>query len=297
MSHPSDKGLKTTLFGIFISAVLAVIKAVTGILGNSYALVADAIESAGDVLTSTMLWIGLKWSSRPPDKNHPYGHGKAEALMAIGIAIILTVAAVVIVRDSIYHIITPHKAPKPFTLVVLIVIIATKELLYRYVIRTSRETNSEILKADAFHHRSDAITSVAAFIGISIALMAGPGFEVADDYAALVAAVVIGYQVIRIARPAIGELLDETLSPEFNREVKKLASGVEGVHHVEKCHIRKMGIMYTVDMHIWVDSHITVAKGHEIAHDVKNRIQKDFPEIQDVLVHVEPAQIEMLKKS
>ncbi|RPG36396.1 MAG: cation diffusion facilitator family transporter, partial [Muricauda sp. TMED12] len=166
----SKKGLKTTLVGIIISAFLAIIKGLGGIFGHSYALIADAIESASDVLTSAMLWAGLKWSSKPPDENHPYGHGKIEALVAIGIAIALIIAGGIIVRDSIIHIFEPHKSPAPYTLIILVVVVATKELLYRYVLKTGDEINSSAVKADAFHHRSDAITSIAAFIGISIAL-------------------------------------------------------------------------------------------------------------------------------
>ncbi|UII30636.1 cation diffusion facilitator family transporter [Fulvivirga ulvae] len=290
--HPTQKGLKTTLVGIIISALLAVVKALGGIFGNSYALIADAIESAGDALSSIMLWIGLKWSARPPDKNHPYGHGKAEALMSVAIAIALAIAAFIITRDSIYHIMEPHKTPAPYTLIILVGVIITKELLYRYVLKIAIEINSEVVKADAFHHRSDAITSSAAFIGISIAIIGGEGYEVADDYAALLAAVVILINAYFILRPAIGELLDESVVPELNNQVKELAEQIAAVHQVEKCHTRKMGVMHVVDMHIWVDSHISVAEGHKIAHEVKNHVRNHLPEILDVLVHVEPAESE-----
>lgn len=289
--HPTDKGLKTTLVGIMISAVLAVVKVLGGIFGNSYALIADAIESAGDVLTSGMLWLGLKWSARPPDKNHPYGHGKAEALIAIGIALALTIAAFIITKDSIRHINAPHETPAPFTLIILIGVITAKELLYRYVRKTGTEINSGVIKADALHHRSDVITSIAAFVGITIAIVGGAGYEEADDYAALVAAGVILFNAYRILRPAIGELLDESLVPELTDQVKTLAENVEGVYHVEKCHARKMGVMHVVDMHIWVHSKITVAEGHEIAHQVKNKVMTHLSEILDVLVHVEPAEL------
>lgn len=295
--HPSRKGLRTTLIGIIISTVLAVIKALAGIFGNSYALIADAIESAGDVLTSAMLWLGLKWSARPPDSNHPYGHGKAEALIALGISLALTIAAVIITKDSIYNIQVPHKTPAPFTLIVLVGVIIVKELLYRYVLKTGLQVNSGAIKADALHHRSDAITSAAAFIGISIAIIGGEGYESADDYAALLAAVAILVNAYHIARPAIGELLDESVVPELDEKVKELAAEVQGVDHVEKCYTRKMGVMHVVDMHIWVNSDISVAEGHEIAHQVKNHIQSRLPEIQDVLVHVEPAEIEALKNN
>lgn len=268
---------------------MAVLKATGGILGNSYALVADAIESATDIVSSGLLWIGLRWSLRPPDKEHPYGHGKGEALISLGIALALVGAATVICIKSIHNIITPHKTPAPYTLLILLVVIVVKELLFRFVLRTGRETNSGAVKADAFHHRSDAITSAAAFIGISIGLLGGPGFEVADDYAALFASAIIFVNAYRIARPATGELLDEDLDPVLNANIRRIAQGVREVINVERCRVRKMGPFNFADMHIWVDKSLTVEQGHAIAHHVKDLIQKEYPLFADVLIHVEPA--------
>lgn len=284
----SHAGLRTTLIGIIVSALLALAKALGGIFGNSYALIADAIESGADVFTSTMLWLGIKWSGKPPDENHPYGHGKAEALVAMGIAIALTIAAGIIIRDSIYNILEPHKTPKAYTLVILIFVILTKELLYRYVLQTGKEINSGAVKADAFHHRSDAITSAAAFVGISIALIGGEGFEVADDFAALLAGGFIIYNAWSIARPAIGELLDEALEPEIQEKVFQIASNTTGVRLVEKCTSRKMGLGSHVDMHISVDKNITVEEGHAISHRVKDNIKEKIPSIIDIHIHIEP---------
>lgn len=284
----SDKGLRSTLIGIIVSAILALIKALGGIFGHSYALVADAIESGADVFTSTMLWMGLKWSARPADENHPYGHGKAEALVALGISLALLVAAGVIIRNSVLHIMEPHKTPAPYTLIILVVVILTKELLFRFVLKTGNEINSGAVKADAFHHRSDAITSAAAFIGITIALIGGEGYEVADDYAALLAGAFITYNAHGIAKPAIGELLDEALSPELHEHLRQLSEKIEGVKFVEKCYSRKMGRGYQVDLHIWVNGDISVRKGHDIAHRVKNEILTNVPQVIDVHIHVEP---------
>jgi cation diffusion facilitator family transporter len=284
----SKKGLKTTLIGIVVSALLAIVKALGGIFGHSYALIADAIESGTDVVTSGMLWLGLRWSIRPPDKNHPYGHGKAEALVAVGISLALVGAAFIITKDSISHIQNPHKTPAPFTLFILVAVVITKELLYHFVMKTGEEIKSGAVKADAFHHRSDAITSIAAFIGISIALWGGKGYEVADDYAALIAAAFIVYNAYGIGRPAIGELLDEELEPEFQQKITSLAEQVSGVEKVEKCHTRKMGTAYHIDLHIWVNGRLTVEDGHEIAHKVKNQLVENVPQILDVHIHVEP---------
>ncbi len=284
----SKKGLKTTLVGILVSGFLAIIKGLGGILGHSYALIADAIESASDVVTSALLWVGLKWSSRPPDENHPYGHGKIEAVVAVGIGAALALAGVLIVRDSIHHIMKPHKSPAPFTLVILVVVVAVKELLYRFVLRTGEAINSAAVKADAFHHRSDAITSIAAFVGISIALIGGKGFEIADDVAALFAAGFIFYNAYRIAREAIGELLDEAVEPEMREKVIAITREIPDVIAVERCRSRKMGTAFHIDMHIWVDGAKTVTEGHDIAHAIKDELFKKIPQIIDVHIHIEP---------
>ncbi|WP_347160303.1 cation diffusion facilitator family transporter [Pontibacter chitinilyticus] len=284
----THQGLKTTLIGILFSAFLAVLKALGGIFGHSFALIADAIESTADIFTSTMLWLGLKWSSRPADRNHPYGHGKAEALVAIGIALALCAAAFLIGRESIGNIQSPHKTPAPYTLLILLVVIVTKELLYRFVLKTGLEANSEAVKADAFHHRSDAITSAAAFIGITIGIVGGKGYEVADDWAALLAAGIILINAYHILRPAIGELLDEELDPVLNQRVAELAGEVPAVVKVQKCHTRKMGVMNHADLHIWVDKNMTVEQGHVVAHQVKDNIQRHLPQFIDVMIHVEP---------
>ena len=287
------KGLRSTIIGIVVSAILAMIKGVGGIVGNSYALVADAIESTTDIITSGMLWIGLRWSARPADHDHPYGHGKGEALISLGISLALVAAAITIAVKSILNIITPHKTPAAFTLIILVVVIITKELLYRFVLKTSKEISSGAVKADAFHHRSDAITSAAAFIGISIGLIGGPGYEIADDYAALFASAVIMINAYRIARPAIGELLDEELDPKLTSEIRTLAEKVDNVKAIEKIKVRKMGVFKVADMHIWVDRRLTVEEGHKIAHKVKDVIQEQYPLFADVMIHIEPAKIEV----
>jgi cation diffusion facilitator family transporter len=286
----ANKALRATAVGLVVSALLAVAKGVGGVTGNSYALIADAIESSADIFTSGMMWLGLRWSLRPADNDHPYGHGKGEALITLGIALVLVAAAVVIAVKSVQNIITPHKIPAAYTLIILVVVIATKELLYRFVLKTSHEIGSGAVAADAFHHRSDAITSAAAFVGISIGLIGGPGFEVADDYAAMFASVIIVINAVRIARPAIGELLDEELDPNLNQEVATLAAGVDKVAHVERCRIRKMGPSRIADLHIWVDKDLTVAEGHRIAHEVKDIIQQKHPLFSDVMIHIEPSE-------
>ncbi len=286
--HPSEKGIKSTLLGIGVSFVLAIIKGLAGFFGNSYALIADAIESFSDVFSSLVLWFGLKLAARPPDEDHPYGHGKAEPIATVIVALALLVAATVITIESIGNLTTPHEVPAAFTLYVLLGVICTKELMFRYVIKIGEETESSAVKADAFHHRSDAITSGAAFVGISIALIGGDGYEGADDWAALLAAVVILYNAVRIVRPALAEIMDAAPSEEILEKVKAIAASVENVTALDKCFVRKMGFDYYVDLHVVVDGNLSVREGHKIAHEVKDAILAAYPRINDVLIHIEP---------
>lgn len=286
--HPSEKGIKSTLVGIGVSLFLAIIKGVAGFFGNSYALIADAIESFSDVFSSLVLWFGLRLAARPPDEDHPYGHGKAEPIATVIVALALLVAATIITVESIQNLVTPHQVPAPFTLFVLLGVIFTKELMFRYVIKIGHETESSAVKADAFHHRSDAITSGAAFIGIAIALIGGEGYEGADDWAALLAAVVILFNAVRIVKPALAEIMDAAPPEEILEKVKLIAASVENVSGLDKCFVRKMGFDYYVDLHVVVDGNLSVREGHKIAHDVKDAILVAYPRINDVLVHIEP---------
>lgn len=286
--HPTIKGIRSTVLGIFISLGLAIIKGVTGILGNSYALIADAIESTADVFTSGILLIGLRTSLKPPDKEHPYGHGKAESLSALVISLGLLCAAGIIIKESITNIMTPHKNPAAYTLIVLVIVIVIKEGLSRYVTKVGEEIKSHGVKADAFHHRSDAITSAAAFIGISIALIGGQGYHNADDYAALVASAIILINAYLIARPAIDELMDASVDEKLVEDIRQMACSVDGVIEIEKTYIRKSGSAFLVDIHVVVIGTLSVADGHKIAHDVKDAIIGTEPRVKDVLVHVEP---------
>ncbi|OGU65445.1 MAG: cobalt-zinc-cadmium resistance protein [Ignavibacteria bacterium RIFCSPHIGHO2_02_FULL_56_12] len=289
--HPSYKGLRSTLIGIVANTLLAATKGIAGILGNSYALVADAIESTTDIASSFIVWGGLKISALPPDTNHPYGHGKAEPLAAVVVSLTLIAAAVGIAIQSIGEIYTPHHTPAPFTLVVLVLVVATKESLFRFVLKVGQNVGSTAVKSDAWHHRSDAITSAAAFVGISVSLMGGPGYESADDYAALFAAVIIVFNALRILRPAVNEVMDAAPPAVVEENVRKIAEDVGGVMAVEKCFIRKMGLSYYVDLHVTVDGSLSVREGHDIARKVKRSMQLANPSIAEVLVHIEPSDL------
>lgn len=293
-AHASKNNLQTgarvALLGLVVNVVLASTKIVAGLFGHAYVLIADGIESALDVGGSIVIWGGLTVAARPPDKTHPYGHGKAEPIAAIVVALGVLAAALVIAIQSVREILLPHHAPAPWTLVVLIVAVIVKEVLFRYVIRFGRKVESTAVKTDAWHHRIDAMTSTAAFIGISVALIGGKAWQSADDWAALVACVLIGWNGYRLARPAFFEIMDTAPRGKFVRSIRKAARSVPGVIEVEKCRARKMGLDFYVDLHVGVDGSISVHEGHEIAHRVKNAIRQSDSRIADVLVHIEPAQ-------
>lgn len=288
MHKRTELAVKTALLSILLNSALAILKGLVGFFGNSYALIADAIESTTDIFSSFLVVIGLRYASRPADENHPYGHGRAEALFTFLVIVFLVLSASLIIYQSIQHIREPHDTPEPYTLIFLGLIILVKELFYRLSVKRSKVTKSTLLKADAWHHRSDAITSLIAFIGILIALVFGEGFEMADDIAALFASVFILYNAYVLFRPVLGELMDEQLHDELVYEVRQVAQKVEGVLGTEKCFVRKTGMRYHVDLHALVDGAVSVEIGHRISHDLKDRILLEIPEIADVHVHIEP---------
>ncbi|KQC34199.1 cobalt-zinc-cadmium resistance protein [Nonlabens sp. YIK11] len=283
-----QSAIRTTYFSIIGNTLLAIIKGLAGIFGNSYALIADAIESTTDIFASVLVLLGFKYAKRPADENHPYGHGKIEPLVTFAVVAFLVVSATVIAVESIENIHTPHKVPKAWTLIVLGVIIIWKEVSYQIVIRKSRTTNSSSLKADAWHHRSDAFTSIMAFIGISIAITFGKGYETADDWAALLASGFILYNSYLILRPALGEVMDEQIYDELIEHIRSRSLDVEGVLDTEKCFVRKSGMKFHIDLHAIVDGDISVKSGHDIAHDLKDYLRKEIPSLGHVLIHVEP---------
>jgi cation diffusion facilitator family transporter len=284
-----QSGARLALFGMIVNLVFAAAKILGGIIGNAYVLIADGIESALDVAGSLIIWGGLKFAARPPDETHPYGHGKAEPIAAVVVAFGVLAAAIGLAIESVREIRTPRHGPAPFTLGILIVVIVVKEILFRYVNRIGRNVGSTAVQTDAWHHRSDALTSAAAFIGITAALIGGPGWESADDWAALFACCVIAANGVRLLRPALYEIMDTAPRGEIVDRVRNAAVAVPGVIEIEKNFVRKMGLSFYVDLHVRVDGRITVREGHRIAHEVKRAIQETDGRIADVLVHIEPA--------
>ena len=273
-----------------MNAVLTATKFAAGILGHSHALLADAVESTADILSSVIVWRGIIVAAEPADPDHPYGHGKAEPLAAASVAIMLLLAAVGIIVRSAHAFREPSEKPRAFTLCVLIAVIVVKELLFRFVSREAGSLHSITLYTDAWHHRTDALTSLAAGVGISVALFGGPQLAFADDAAAIVAGSIIAWNGWRLLRPALNELMDAAPGIALISDIRAAAGAVPGVNAIEKCIVRKMGFQYFVDMHVEVDPRITVLEGHQIAHNVKNKVRGAVPSVYDVLVHVEPSE-------
>lgn len=287
---------RLVLRGVFLNSAMAVVKIVSGVLGSSYALIADGIESLLDVAGSVVTWRGVRLAATPPDVGHPYGHGKAEPLAAILISVFVFGAAILIALLSIREMLVKHHTPAAWTLIVLVVVILVKEIIFRVMSYRGRKLGSSALIADAFHHRSDAITSVAAFAGISVALIGGPGYENADDWAALFASVFIGYTAVHRMLPAINEIMDSAPDPDIEEGARLAAEAVPGVIGLDQSRVRKMGLEYFMDLHLIVDGSMSVHESHRIAHEVKDAIRKQNGLITDVLVHVEPRNDENFKK-
>ena len=283
-----DRGMRASITGLVVNLLLSLGKLAAGILGRSHALIADSVESLGDVFGSVIVWRGLQIAARPPDREHPYGHGKAEPIAAGLVAVVLLMAGVGIAIQSIHEIRSPRVGPAPFTLIVLLAVIAIKEGLFQRMHNVSRSIGSAAVRSDAWHHRSDAITSAAAAVGIAVALIGGKGYEAADDWAALIASGVILFTGTRLLRPAAEELMDRSPAPDLVQRAIHVAESQEGVHRVEKLLMRKMGLYYVADMHLEVDPNMTVFRGHEISHEVKEAIRQAFPQIVELTIHVEP---------
>lgn len=284
-----NRSLRATFLGLAVNGVLATVKLIAGLAGNSQALVADAIESMSDMFSSLVVWRGLVVASEPEDEDHPYGHGKAEPMSSAIVSLMLLMAAAWIAVQSVHEISSPHANPAPYTLLVLVIVIAIKESLFRHVLKEAVTVESTAVQTDAWHHRSDAITSLAAALGITVALIGGTEYAAADDVAALFAAGMIAWNGWRLLSVAASELMDRSPPEELRNKVRSAAMLVTGVENVEKCVVRKMGYHHYVDMHVEVDPGMTVEESHSIAHQVKDRIREQVPSVRDVLIHIEPA--------
>jgi len=282
------RGIRTAQAGLLVNACLAIAKLIAGLLGNSYALVADAIESMADVFSSLIVWGGLRLSARSADEAYPFGYGKAEPLAAAVVGLLLLGAAVGVGIQAAREIVTPHHTPAPFTLAVLVAVVLVKELLFRRVRRVAADLGSTVVRADAWHHRSDAITSAAAFVGITIALLGGPGWEAADDWAALVAAAIILVNGLAVLRPAVADLMDRAPDARVMARIGAAARSIDDVRCVEKLNVRKHGLSYYVDIHVQADPDMSLHDAHILSGRVKGAIREAVPSVAGALVHMEP---------
>ena len=291
MSTPVRRGIQSAQVGFLVNTVLAIIKLIAGVAGNAYALVADAVESSADVFSSLIVWGGLRIASRQADDDYPFGYGKAESLAAAVVALMLIGAAAGISVEAVREIRSPHHMPAPFTLAVLVGVIVVKAILSRWVFRVGEEVVSTAVKAEAWHHRSDALTSAAAFIGISVALLGGPGWESADDWAALAAAAVIVVNAVLLLRPAVHDLMDRSPGADLQDKIAAAALATPDVREIEKLKVRKAGLGYYVDIHVQANPQMSLRDAHNLSGRVKAAIRAAVPEVSGVLIHMEPFEL------
>jgi cation diffusion facilitator family transporter len=285
---PTSRAMRAAQVGMAVNLILAIIKLIAGIIGHAYALVADAVESTADIFSSLVVYGGLRIASQPADEDHPYGHGRAEALAGALVALMLLAAALGIAIEAVREIRTPHHTPKAWTLGVLVGVIVIKQVLASKVFRIGSETGSTAIMADAQHHRSDVITSTAAFIGISIAVIGGRGWEQADDWAALVASLVICYNGVKMLRPAVNDLMDRVPDDSVVQGIAIAATSVSEVRAIEKLKVRKVGLQYAVDLHVQTDPQMSLHDAHIVSGKVKGAIRAAMPSVDGVLIHMEP---------
>ena len=293
MRHPLLRGIRSAQLGLLVNAALAGVKLIAGLVGNSYALVADAVESTADVLSSIVVWGGLAIAAQPADDDHPYGHGKAEPLAAAAVAVMLIGAAIGIAVEAIQEILSPHQPPAAWTLLVLVVVVVVKAVLSRRVFTVGLALGSTAVRADAWHHLSDAVTSAAAFVGIGAALwgtqiLGRPGWAAADDWAALAATIVIAYNGVTLLRPAVHDLMDRMPGADVVEPVRRAAESVPGVLAVEKLHVRRAGAAYRVTVHVEADPRTPLDEAHALGHRVADHVRALVPQVEAVLVHMEP---------
>ena len=286
-------GARLVLRGVWLNLALAGVKFAGGILGSTYALIADGVESLLDVGSSLLVWAGFRYAAKPPDADHPHGHGKAEPLAALGVALVIFLAAGAIAIHALKEIVTPHHAPHWGTLPLLAFVVAVKWGFSRRMARAESESGGTALGAEAWHHAADALTSAAAFIGISVAVLGGPDYANADDWAALLACVVIAVNGLLVLRRALGEVMDTAASAELHEAVRQRALNVPGVLGVHKCRVRRSGLSLLVEIEIQVEPTLTVREGHGLAHDVQDFLIEANLAISHVVVHVEPAKVDL----
>jgi len=282
--------------GILLNGALGTAKLAAGVLGHSYTLIADACESYSDVMSSCVTYFALKKASEPADSDHPAGHGRAETLASAVTALALVVVGVLIFWEAMLSLNVPRSAPSPLTLLVLVPVILVKERMFQWMRDRGKKIGSLAVVADAWHQRSDVVTSVAALLGIVVAWIGGPGWSHADSWAAMAASLWLIGTGLWLLGPTLHELMEGSVDPALLEFISETSSSCPGIKGVDKVWVRKLGMRLMVDLHIVVDPDISVQEGHRLAHEVKAKLQAELPQVRDVMVHVEPYDEERSKR-
>lgn len=279
---------RAAMLGLGVNLVLGAAKLAGGVLGNSFALLADAVNSIGDCVSTVVVLVALRIARRPPDQEHPYGHSRAEGVAASNVALLMILSALGIGWEALQRMGSVHAAPPLWTLFIAGANVVIKEGLYQYHASVGRRTGSAAILANAWDHRSDAMCALAVLLGLAANRWGGLRFTWADEVASLVVVAAIVWSGMRLFRQSGSELMDVQAPPELVAEIRRQAAAVPGVLDVEKLWVRKSGLEYFADLHLQVDPNMTVADGHRIGHAVKDRLVASFPALRDVLVHLEP---------
>jgi cation diffusion facilitator family transporter len=283
-----ERGQGSAVQAILLNGVIGGAKLAAGILGHSYALLADAAESFTDVFSSSISLFGLKVAAVPADGSHPAGHGRAETLASAAVALAIIAVGGLIFWHAMLSLGEHRLAPNPRTLLVLVPVILAKEWMFHRLRARGKAIGSVAIMTEAWHQRGDVVTSIAAFVGIMMAWIGGPGWSHADSWAAMVASVWLVGVGLWLLNPSLHELMEGSVDPALLSFVRQTALSCTGTLGTDKIWIRKLGMRLMIDLHIVVDPAISVQEGHRIAHEVKDRIQAELPQVLDVMVHVEP---------
>jgi cation diffusion facilitator family transporter len=282
------RGQGSALRGILLNGALGGAKFVAGLLGHSYAMVADACESFGDVAGSCVTLYGLRLAAEPADKRHPSGHGRAETLASMVTALALVTIGSLIFWHAMGSLGEPRPSPAPWTLLILLPVIVAKERMFHFIYARGKESGSPALVAEAWHQRSDVVTSIAALTGIVVAWIGGPAWSHADSWAAMLASVWVVGTGLWLLGPTLHELMEGSVDPALLDYIHDTSLACPGILGIDKVWVRKLGMRLMIDMHIEVDPDLSVQEGHRLAHEVKDKLQSELPQVRDVMVHVEP---------
>ncbi len=282
-------GQRIAAAGMAITGALALVKIFAGLAVHSTAVVADGLESAGDVFSSGMVLLGLTLSFKPADENHPYGHGRAEILSGLLVGLVLASGGALISYGSFLRLGQPHEPLRWFVVWPLAASLVAKSALAATKFQVGKRMRSAALMGDAWHDTTDCISALTALIAVALTLAAPQRFFNADRYGGLAVGIIIILAGVRVARETALQLMDTMPSDKMIAEIRAAASQVHGVLGIEKCFARKTGLSYHVDLHMEVDPEMTVRQSHDLAHEVRLRVVEQVDWVADVLVHVEPA--------